>query len=67
MTFIVCYKLVGYRKVGRLAEIISSAIGDGTSKTSHEGWEVNYNYLRMAAEVNEKFLQEFGHIRGMYI
>ncbi|KAJ5629995.1 C6 zinc finger domain protein [Penicillium herquei] len=55
------------RKVGRLAEIISGAIGHSTRNTSHEGWEVDYNYLRMAAEVNEKFLQEFGHTWGKFM
>ncbi|KAJ5537503.1 hypothetical protein N7494_006982 [Penicillium frequentans] len=34
---------------------------------SDDGQQVDYSYLEMAAEANEKFLEEFGHAGGMYI
>ncbi|KAJ5655018.1 ATPaseAAA-typecore [Penicillium lividum] len=34
---------------------------------SDDGHQVDYSYLQMAAEANEKFLAEFGHVERMYI
>ena len=32
---------------------------------SDDGHQMNYGYLQIAADANEKFLEDFGHIEGM--
>ncbi|KAJ6027953.1 hypothetical protein N7540_003529 [Penicillium herquei] len=46
---------------------IKNLVSTAHALASYERQQVDYNYLRIAAEANEKFLQEFGHIEGMYI